>query len=202
MNVPAVWCSLLGSYLVGSIPTAYLVVKWLKRIDVRTMGSGNVGATNVARTAGLWAGLAVFVVDAAKGLAAVSLIAPGLLSSMSSIQRITCGFAAVVGHVFPVFLGFRGGKGVATTIGVLLGAMPMVAAVFLLVWGICFLLWRYVSVSSMAAAATIPLAQRLWHHDRSEVLLGVALALLIIAKHRSNIQWLLTGQEHRARRSR
>ncbi len=202
MTLSAMLGALVSSYLIGSIPTAYLAVKWLKRIDVRTIGSGNVGATNVARAAGLWAGVVVFLVDVAKGLAAVLLIAPALLSAGSAAQRLGCGLAAVVGHVFPIFLGFRGGKGVATTIGVLVGAMPSVAAVCLFVWVVGFLPWRYVSVGSLAAAVTIPVAQGLAHQSRHEVLVGVALALLIIAKHRANIQRLLAGQEHRVGRSR
>lgn len=188
-----------GSYLVGSIPTAYLVVKRLKRIDVRSVGSGNVGATNVTRVAGLWAGLVVFLIDVAKGVVAVLVIAPWVLPSTTPQVRLGCGLCAVVGHIFPVFLGFRGGKGVATTIGVLSGAMPMVAATCLLVWVACFLIWRYVSVGSLAAAVTIPLAQIVSHRTPAEVMLGMALALLIIVRHRSNIERLLRGQEHRTR---
>src|SRR3989338_4929889 len=148
-----------GSYLVGSVPTAYLVVKWLKRVDVRRVGSGNVGATNVTRVAGLWAGLFVFLIDVAKGLVVVLVIAPWALSSATPQARLGCGLCAVLGHNFPVLLGFRGGEGVATTIGVLFGTMPVVAAAYLLVWAACFFLWRYVSVSSLAAAVAIPVTQ-------------------------------------------
>ena len=127
----------LASYLVGSFPTAYLFVKWLKRVDVRTVGSGNVGATNVTRVAGLWAGLAVFLIDLSKGLIATRLIASWLLSEPPPDLRLACGVLAVLGHNFPIFLRFRGGKGVATTIGVLLGTMPLVAGIYLAVWGPC-----------------------------------------------------------------
>lgn len=190
--------ALAGSYLIGSIPTAYLLVKWLKRIDVRSVGSGNVGATNVARVAGLQAGLVVFLLDATKGLIAVLGIAPWLGGAGTPMMRLACGLAAVLGHTFPIFLGFRGGKGVATTIGVLIGAMPGVAAMYLAVWGACFVLWRYVSVSSLAAAVMIPIAQVLWHQPLAEVGLGSALALLIVARHRANIERLVQGREPRA----
>ena len=183
----------------GSIPTAYLVVKWLKRVDVRRVGSGNVGATNVTRVAGLWAGLFVFFIDVAKGLVAVLVIAPWALPSVTPQVRLGCGLCAVLGHNFPLFLGFRGGKGVATTIGVLFGTMPTVAATYLLVWAVCFLIWRYVSISSLAAAVAIPLAQRVGHQTSTEMMLGIALALLILIRHRSNIERLLRGEEHRAR---
>ncbi len=186
-----------GSYLVGSIPTAYLVVKWLKRIDVRTIGSGNVGTTNVTRVAGLWAGLSVFLIDFMKGLIAVGLIAPWVVHPLAPSVRLGCGVCAVVGHVAPVFLGFRGGKGVATTVGVLVGTMPMVAGAFGLVWLGCCLIWRYVSLGSIAAAVMIPIAQVLTRQSPAEFYLGLALALLIVVKHRSNVERLLQGREHR-----
>jgi glycerol-3-phosphate acyltransferase PlsY len=193
--------ALLGSYLLGSIPTAYLLVKRLKGVDVRAVGSGNVGATNVTRVAGVRAGLVVFLVDAAKGLLAVLVVAPALLQPMTAAARLGCGLAAVLGHAFPVFLNFRGGKGVATTIGVLVGTMPLIAAACLGVWLACFLIWKYVSVASLAAAATLPVAQALAGRPSPELLLGSALALLIIARHGDNIKRLLAGTEHRAGRS-
>lgn len=189
--------ALAGSYLVGSIPTAFLVVKRLKGVDVRTVGSGNVGATNVTRAAGFAAGASVFVVDLMKGLAAVLLVAPALQPQPTPMFRLACGVAAVVGHAFPVFLAFRGGKGVATTIGVLAGLSPVVALTFATVWMVGFLLTRYVSVGSIAAAASIPLGLLLDQRLPEELLLGAALALLIIVRHRANIQRLLAGTEHR-----
>ena len=189
--------ALLVSYLVGSIPTAYLVVKRLKRIDIRTVGSGNVGATNVARTAGKGAGAAVFAVDVAKGLIATLVIAPRLIDPALPDARLACGVAAVIGHVFPVFLKFRGGKGVATTIGILTGYAPAIALLCGGVWLAIFLLWRYVSLASIVALAVLPPALVLAHRSLTDVLLGSALAVLVIAKHRSNIQRLVQGTEHR-----
>lgn len=197
----AAWLTALaGSYLLGSIPTAYLVVKRLKRVDIRSVGSGNVGATNVTRSAGFGPGLFVFVIDGLKGWAAVSLVAPALMPDGASAARLACGVAAVAGHMAPVFLRFRGGKGVATSIGVLLGAMPSAAAVFLGVWVVCFALWRYVSVGSLAAAVSLPAVQLLAGRPIPDVLLGAGLAALIIVKHRANIERLLQGREHRVGR--
>lgn len=189
--------ALAASYLVGSIPTAYLMVKRLKRVDVRTIGSGNVGATNVTRAAGFTAGFIVFVLDAAKGLVAVRLIAPWWLDNATPFGRLLCGVAAVLGHMFPIFLGFQGGKGVATTLGVMLGTSPLILGVCLLVLVVCLALWRYMSLASMMAAVTIPLTQQLTGHPPAEVTLGVLLCLLIILRHRANIQRLLQGREHR-----
>ena len=192
--------ALAGSYLLGSIPTAYLVVKRMARLDVRTVGSGNVGATNAARAAGWGAGLTVFLLDVGKGLLAVQLLAPWLVHPVNPAVRFGCGLMAVIGHAFPLFLKFRGGKGVATTIGVVLGTMPLVAALCLLVWVSCFLPWRYVSVASLASAVMLPVAQALTRRSQAEILLGTALALLVIARHRSNIERLRQGTEHRVER--
>lgn len=192
--------ALLGSYLLGSIPTAYLVVRRLTGADIRRVGSGNVGATNVTRATGFGPGLVVFLVDGLKGWAAVSLVAPALLPDGDPAPRLACGVAAVVGHTAPVFLRFHGGKGVATSIGALLGAMPFVAAVFLGIWGVCFALWRYVSIGSIAAAVSLPAVQWMAGQGIPEVLLGAGLAALIILKHRANIERLLQGREHRVGR--
>lgn len=188
--------AVVGSYLIGSIPTGYLVVKWLKRIDVRTMGSGNVGATNVTRVAGAWAGRAVFVLDLAKGLVAVWVLAPALATPMTLTAQLACGLAAVAGHCFPVFLKFSGGKGVATTIGVALGAVPGIAGIALAVWLACFVVWRYVSLASLAAAIAVPLLLLVTRRAMTDVVLGALLSTLIIARHRENIARLLRGSEH------
>ncbi|MBI2495705.1 MAG: glycerol-3-phosphate 1-O-acyltransferase PlsY [Candidatus Omnitrophica bacterium] len=199
-NLPPLIVALAGSYLVGSLPTGYLFVRWLKRIDLRTIGSGNVGATNVSRAAGAGAGGIVLLMDIAKGLIAVLGFAPWLIQPMTPAAQLACGLAAVIGHAFPVFLRFQGGKGVATTIGVLGGVMPLIAALCLGVWLICFLLWRYVSVGSLAAAVTLPIAEIATHRPLAEVFLGAALAVLIVVRHRSNIERLVQGTEHQVGR--
>lgn len=197
----SVGLALLGAYLIGSIPTGYVLVKWVKRVDVRTLGSGNVGATNVTRVAGGGLGKLVFALDLAKGVAAVCVVAPMGIHPLSSSARLACGILAVLGHCYPIGLKFQGGKGVATMIGVVLGTMPLVAVACLGVWVACFLRWRYVSVSSLAAVVTVPLAQAAAHQPAADVLLGVALALLIVVRHRENLARLRQGREHRAGRA-
>jgi len=191
--------ALLGAYLIGSFPTGFLLVKWLKRVDLRTVGSGNIGATNVGRVAGPWARALVFVMDAAKGALPV-VVAPSLLASPPPAAGLACGLAAVLGHNFPIFLKFKGGKGVATTIGVLFAADPPAGIIYLLVWGAGLLITRYVSVSSMAAAVSIPVMLLALRRSPEELLLGVALALLIILRHRANIDRLRRGTEPRVGR--
>lgn len=185
-------------YLLGSIPTAYLLAKWIKGIDIRTVGSGNVGATNALRTIGPWAGVVVLVIDVLKGVMAVRILPVRLLGIVSPGLALACGGAAVVGHAFPCFLQFRGGKGVATTMGVLLGSTLLIAGVVVGVWLLVFLSFRYVSLASVVAAVAIPLSQLAWHRSLSEVMIGSVLALLILIRHSLNLQRLLSGVEHRA----
>src|SRR3990167_938133 len=189
--------ALLWSYLIGSFPTGFLVVKWLKRVDLRTVGSGNIGATNVGRVAGTGASAAVFLIHADKGVVPVLLIAPRVSEVPGSTAALACGLAAVFGHNFPLFLKFKGGKGVATTIGVLISAIPIIGMVYLLVWGVCFMIWRYVSVASLSAAVSIPLTQLLLRRCATEIWLGATFALLIVARHRANIDRLRRGTEPR-----
>jgi len=186
------------SYLIGSIPTAFVLMRVFKRIDIRTVGSGNVGATNAMRAGGVWMGLAVLVADVLKGMISATAVASWLLPSHEPVWRLACGLAAVVGHAFPVFLKFRGGKGVATTIGALLATMPSVTAIGLGVWVALLLVWRVVSVSSLAFAVSVPLLQAATGQGIAEVVLGAGLAALIVGRHRSNIARLLQGQEPRA----
>lgn len=189
----------LGCYLVGSIPTGYLVVKAIKRIDIRTVGSGNLGATNVLRTAGLWAGAIVLNVDVLKGLVASSFI-PRWGQLLSPTAALLCGAAAILGHNFPCWLNFRGGKGVATTLGVFLGHTPGVALAFVLVWLVAFAITRFVSVASVLGAVAIPITQSILRRSPGEIAIGAALAVLIVWRHRANLQRLLSGTEHRFRK--
>lgn len=193
----ALLLAFIGCYLLGSIPSAYLLTQWAKHIDIRTVGSGNVGATNAGRVLGVWGGFTVFLVDALKGVLAASVPRwlPGLAVPGAPLA---CGAAAVLGHNFPCFLQFRGGKGVATTLGALLGSIPASAGLVGLVWLAVFVISRYVSLGSLAAAATIPVSELLLHRSLYEILLGSCLAILMIIRHRSNVQRLLSGVEHRA----
>ena len=191
------------SYLVGSIPFGYLA-GCIRGIDIRTVGSGNIGATNVFRTLGPRFGILTFALDAAKGVAAAG-IAPWAVWSLAGAgapppaAALVCTVAVLAGHGFPLFLGFKGGKGVATGLGCALSVVPHTALAALAVWILVFLATRYVSVGSIAAAlaaAVLP-----WFLDRPAgtaacVLVGV-LALLIVWKHRSNVRRLLAGTENR-----
>ena len=191
------------AYLLGSIPTGFLVAK-ARGIDIRTVGSGNIGATNAFRILGKGQGLLVLFGDASKGWIAVQLAAP-LLAQMfagapENYLRITAGVSAILGHNYTCWLGFKGGKGIATTAGVLLALVPWALLIILGVWILLILLTRYVSVASIAASFVLPFAT--WFttsHDIGLTAVTGAMAFLAICKHRCNIQRLLDGTEHRIR---
>jgi acyl phosphate:glycerol-3-phosphate acyltransferase len=186
------------AYLIGSIPFGYLIVKLTRGADVRATGSGGTGATNVSRRAGKVAGVATLVLDALKGAVAI-LITRGLLNDGPTASHgwwvVATAVAVIIGHIFPVWLGFRGGKGVATGAGVFL----IIAPFALLCAGVVFLavvlITRYVSLGSIVAAATIPACVWLSGLGAPEVTGAVAGALLIIFAHRANIGRLIGGTE-------
>jgi glycerol-3-phosphate acyltransferase PlsY len=193
------------AYLLGSIPFGYLIVKLTGRGDVRETGSGGTGATNVTRRAGRWAGLLTLLLDALKG-AAAALIARAFLSDGVGINWwvAAAAVAAVAGHVFPVWLGFRGGKGVATGLGVFLVLAPLAVLCALFVFVVIVWLTRYVSLGSITAAATLPLAVLVLgervvpKQSLSPALTTAALGgALIIFMHRANIGRLLSGTENK-----
>lgn len=189
--------SIALAYLLGSIPFGYLLVRIFLKQDVRTQGSGNIGATNVARSGAKGLGLATLLLDAAKGLAAVEIA----LHLRGGTYELACwaALAAVLGHVFPVWLKFRGGKGVATALGVFLGLTPRAAAMVVLVFIGVFLLTRFVSLASIAASATFPLFGFHFVRERTAgvVCAFLLIPLLIIVKHHGNIGRLLRGKESR-----
>jgi acyl phosphate:glycerol-3-phosphate acyltransferase len=191
----------LVAYLVGSVPTGYVLAR-LKRVDVRTVGSGNIGATNVARTAGKGLGIATLVFDAAKGALPV-LVAAALAPEIHSGERFAtalqcvAALGAVVGHVFSIALRFRGGKGVATALGAIAALDPSVLWAPLVVFAIAFALSRRVSLGSILAAASAPLAALLVGSSSLIVLTLVLIAAIIIARHRENIRRLQAGTEPR-----
>lgn len=190
------------AYVLGSIPFGYLLVRLSGGGDVRETGSGGTGATNVTRRAGKWAGLATLLLDAAKGAAAV-LAARALLAGEAGAEWwvAASAVAAVVGHVFPVWLGFHGGKGVATGLGVFLLLAPLATACALAVFVLVVWVWRYVSLGSMTAAAVLPLAVWFVGGRGSEAAPALAVAAagaaLIIYMHRANIERLLRGSENK-----
>jgi glycerol-3-phosphate acyltransferase PlsY len=191
----ALW--LLASYVLGAIPTSHLVSRAFARIDLRQHGSGNLGATNLYRVLGWKYAVPVALFDIAKGAIPVLVFAPRVTNS--ELFALACGVAAIVGHVFSVFVGFKGGKGVATAAGVMLGMTPLALAVAAIVWGLVLLLTGYVSLSSIAAAVVLPFAVYLLEHPTSPELLwvDVFVALGVILLHRHNIQRLLRGTESR-----
>lgn len=190
----AVW--LVASYLVGAIPTSYWVARVAKGIDLRTVGSGNLGATNVYRTLGWRYAIPVALVDIAKGVVPVLVFGPR--ASDGLWIPLLLGLAAVVGHVFSPFVGFKGGKGVATAAGVVLGIAPLATLVSLATWVAVVRLTGYVSLGSILAALVLPPAT--WLLDptaRPAVGLFSGLALFIVAMHRKNIERLRAGTENR-----
>ncbi len=199
--------AVLLAYLLGSIPFGYLIVRLRMGADIRATGSGGTGATNVSRRAGKAAGVVTLLLDALKGAAAV-LLAKWLVdaSPQSEWWIAAASVAVMLGHVFPVWLGFRGGKGVATGVGVFLALMPGVLAIAGLLFLIVVFLTSYVSLGSIVAALAIPVLVLLRHEFFSQLpdfpsLLTVAVAgaLLIVFAHRQNIARLMNGTENRFR---
>lgn len=189
------------AYLLGSIPSAVWIGKSLYGVDVREHGSGNAGTTNVLRVLGAKAAIPVFIVDTLKGLLAVLAVylIPGVdrSSELFNVVKIACGLLAVVGHMYPVFAGFRGGKGVATTLGVAIAIQPLGALAALGVFIVVFAISRYVSLSSLCAGLSFPLATVFVLREQMlSVRIFVALVcLLLFYTHRKNIQRLISGVE-------
>jgi acyl phosphate:glycerol-3-phosphate acyltransferase len=181
------------AYLVGSIPTGVLLGR-LAGVDVRSTGSGNIGATNVARTAGTSLGLLTLVGDFVKGLLPV-FVARGIALPEAVVALVAV--AALVGHVFSIFLAFRGGKGVATGIGALVALAPGGALIPLAVFAAAFAASRIVSASSVLASASVPVALVLLGHPTATCVAASSMALLIISRHHENIARLLAGTEPR-----
>lgn len=192
---------LLGCYLVGAVPFGLIVGKVTKGIDIRRFGSGNIGASNVLRTLGKGPALLVFVLDTAKGLAAVLACRAVFGDSGAAAWWVVAGgLASVIGHSFSVFLGFQGGKGVATSLGVIIGLNWIIAACALGLWIVVVAATRYISVASMVAAVSVPAQMILWKEMQAptafQVLACVAAALILI-RHRSNLVRLVSGTEPR-----
>ena len=197
---------LLGSYLVGSIPFGYVAGK-IRGIDIRKIGSGNIGATNVVRVLGKRYGYSVFVLDFLKGFGAVKIsmsIATDARPEWASpeIFGIFAAIASVIGHSFPVWLKFRGGKGVATSAGALFGLIPLAALIGVVIWVLVFWFTRYVSVASVVAAATLPLVILIMTrlnqiHGNALFYSSLGLAAVVMWRHRSNFSRLMHGSEPR-----
>lgn len=182
------------AYLLGSIPTGLLLAKAFGGVDIRTTGSGNIGATNVYRTMGRKVGVMTLVGDCLKGLVPV-LAAKWLGLSAPWIAAV--GTAAFIGHVYTVFLGFKGGKGVATALGVFLGTSPLSVLTALAVFALVLWKWRYVSLASVTAAAMMPLIVAALDGKPVIIAMTLVIAALVVYKHRENIQRLLAGTENK-----
>ena len=180
-------------YLAGCVPSGLLLGR-RAGIDVRRHGSGNIGATNVARSAGALLGLATLVADAAKG--ALPVLVAGALDGRPAVAT-AAGVAAFVGHVFPVTLRFAGGKGVATAVGVLLVIAPLALVCALVVFALTFLLTRYVSLGSVLAAIAVPIAIAALGYPRSTLAAGTVMSAIIVVRHRENLARLRAGTEPR-----
>jgi acyl phosphate:glycerol-3-phosphate acyltransferase len=193
-----------AAYLLGSFPTGYVLMRVFRRQDVRALGSGNIGATNVLRSGGTALGAATFVLDTLKGAAAVYLggVIAVLMHSPASLRNMQAlaALCAVLGHMFPIWLNFDGGKGVATGFGVFLVAAPVAALAAIALFFLVAALTRYVSLASIVGAASFPIFA--WFTVKGDrpafyIAVQVAVAALIVVKHRQNIRRLLSGTESR-----
>lgn len=200
--------TLVVSYLLGSIPSGYLAGR-TRGIDIRQAGSGNIGATNVFRTLGKQAGTVVLLADALKGWLAVSVVAqfvalafgppnlpPEAAPSRHALE-LTAGIAVILGHNYTCWLRFKGGKGIATTGGVLIAWLPVPFLIVLGVWIFVFAVSRYVSLASIATALALPFATWWWDRRTVMIIITLLLSAMAIYKHRSNISRLLNGTENR-----
>lgn len=183
-----------AAYVLGSIPFGLLVGKWWAKVDVRQYGSGNIGMTNVLRTAGYIPAALTLIGDVGKGAVSV-LIAQRFLEE--PVLHLLAGTFAMLGHNWPLFLGFKGGKGVATIAGVLAVFRPLTALVLLLIWLTVLIAFRYISLASISVAVCLPVVLLLAGAGWSEIGLGTFMAVVTIFRHRSNIERLRRGTEFR-----
>jgi len=190
------------SYLIGSIPTAYIFGKMIKGIDIRQHGSGNIGATNVFRVLGKKPGIIVLLLDIFKGVIAVVLVSD-FLGLTEVIHRVILAVMVVCGHNWTVFLKFKGGKGIATSFGVLIGLTIKIAMIrsvliwVVLIWLVCFLTTRIISVSSILAATCLPIIMVLTNQEFVIICLGIMFCIFVVLRHKANISRLFAGQEPR-----
>lgn len=198
---------ILISYLIGSIPTAYIFGKTLKGIDIRRHGSGNVGATNALRVLGRGPGLVCLILDVLKGVLPVVFLGKIAAAQFPVHAResiyIAVGISSICGHTWTVFLNFKGGKGIATTLGVLIGLaisfngiLPIIG-LLLVVWGISFAFTKIVSISSIIAAIALPLFMLAFKQSLTLIAASTILSVFVIIRHKSNITRLMQGKENK-----
>jgi len=202
MYLVAVIISLLISYLIGSVPTAYIFGKCLKGIDIRQHGSGNVGATNAFRVLGKGPGLLIFILDILKGVLAVALTS-SLFGLDQPLVLVLLGIAVVGGHNWTLFLQFKGGKGMATSLGVLIGLTVKIAAIrpvlvlSVIIWIFTFILSGFISLASVVSSICLPILMVLSGQSFEMISLGIIFCMFIVLRHRSNIQRLISKGEPR-----
>jgi len=202
MNLLFLLISVILAYLIGSIPVAYIFGRVLKNLDIREHGSGNMGATNAFRVLGRGPGTIVLILDIIKGIIPVTLVANAFGLS-DALSLVIIAVAAVAGHNWTIFLGFRGGKGMATSLGVLIGlaiqfqVLRIILLWVTLTWGALFLLFGFVSLASIIAAVIFPILMVVYFEPLPLIIMSIVLCIFIVFRHSSNIKRLAKGQENR-----
>lgn len=204
--------TVIAAYLIGSINFAVIFAKAFMKRDVRELGSGNAGATNVMRNAGFLPGLLTFIFDALKGFVACYMgeiifeyvySATNMDISKGIIGAFLCGFACMLGHVFPFFFGFKGGKGVATSVGIFAVCCPIAIIIGLLVFAVTLFISKYVSLSSVLAAVTVVVLSIIFCDKTAlilpQIILTLAMGAIVIGKHKENIKRLISGTESKVK---
>ena len=184
---------LIAAYLIGAIPTGVILTRLVGGEDIRSAGSGNIGATNVYRVAGRKLGVITLVGDCLKGVIPLLIAQQGFGLTAGGIALVA--LAAFIGHCYPVYLGFKGGKGVATALGIFLVLSPLSVLCLLVVFGLILWKWRYISLASISAAATVPLLVLLFESSFALFVATLIIAAMVIWKHRANIERLRSGTE-------
>jgi acyl phosphate:glycerol-3-phosphate acyltransferase len=185
-----------AAYFLGAIPTGYIVTRLVKGIDIRSIGSGNPGATNVYRTAGAAAGIVTFIVDVIKGFLPV-MLAVVYFDGRPPYLWIIVGLFAIFGHIWTIFLGFKGGKGVATACGVFLALMPLPTLYAFILFSLILILTRYVSAGSIGAALSLPVFAWLTGEPKTLSVFAAVIGIIVIIKHKKNIERLINGTENK-----
>lgn len=185
-------------YFIGAIPFGYIAGK-LRGIDIRKLGSGNIGSTNVSRVLGKKAGIMVQVLDIVKGVAPVAI---GKILNLNPVWLVAIGIVTISGHNWTIFLGFKGGKGVNTSLGVALGLMPSNAILCFVVWIVVVSIWKYISLGSIAGAITFPILTFVFNYPLIFKIMAIIVAFFIVIRHKSNIRRLLKGEEPKMKESK
>lgn len=193
--------AIITAYLLGAIPASYLIAKAFKGVDIRKYGSGNVGATNVLRTAGKLPGILALIADMLKGIIVVTFVSSfffqfSVITDYESL-RILLGFVAICGHIWTIFMKFKGGKGVATTLGVLIILCPKAVGIGAIVWFITVLITKYVSLGSILMSVSLPISVAIMGSSIKMVIFTITLCIINTYKHRANIIRLINNEESR-----